>query len=69
MAEYQEKTSCSKGKKVRGNYPSPVKPNLQYSDKSKESISEGAALHPEIIHFLAECVFEMRTTGYDKRKD
>src|SRR5271157_246359 len=33
MAEYQEKTSCSKGNKRRENCPSPVKPRPQYSDK------------------------------------
>jgi hypothetical protein len=67
MAGYQEKANYSQGKKGRGNHPFPAKVKLQYSDKSMESISDGAALHPEIIHFLAECIYEIRQAENDKR--
>jgi hypothetical protein len=69
MAGYQERINCSQEEKARGNYPSPLKLNLQYSDNSKEAISERVALHPEVIHFLAECIYEIRQAENGKRVD
>jgi hypothetical protein len=68
MARATEKEKRSGGQ-CRGRKPVPRKLTLRVIEKPRIAPSGEAGLHPEIIRFLAECVYEMRTTGYDKRKD
>jgi hypothetical protein len=44
-----------------------ISPDQIYSDKCSTALPEGGGLHPEVIKFFAELIYELRSSGYVQR--